>query len=113
MFILVEWSTRSGIFVALGPKMYQGFDSETSDIKRSSKGVPHSHKFIMQEWLDMLLDENAERSLVEINSLRLDKNKKMCRMKMKRKSLSDIHLKTNVQADKVTCVPLSKFGKFL
>ena len=93
--------------------MYQGLDYDSEEIKRSTKGVPHRHQFMINEWKNMLLNENAERTRVEINGLRLNKDKKMCRYKMLRKSLSDIHLKTNVLSDKITCTPLRIDGKYL
>ena len=110
---LVEWKCNRGLFVALGPKMYQGLDYDSEEVKRSTKGVPHRHQFMIDEWKNMLLDENTERTRVEIDGLRLSKDKKMCRYKMFRKSLSDIHLKTNVLPDKITCTPLRINGKYL
>ena len=110
---LVEWKCNRGLFVALGPKMYQGLDYDTADIKRSTKGVPHGHKFMIDEWSKMLLDEDAERTTVPIRGFRLSKDKKMCRYTMLRKSLSEIHLKTNVLPDKITCTPLRVDGKYL
>ena len=106
--ILAEWETRGGTFVALGNKMYQGFDNATNTTKKSTKGIPHVNKFEMDTWLGVLLDESFPQQSVTINSLRLNRNKEMSRMKLQRKSLSDIFLKLQVQSDRISCTPLMK-----
>ena len=108
-----EWETRGGTFVALGNKMYQGFDPTSGTIKKSTKGIPHSNQYSMDTWLGVLLDESFPRQSVTINSLRLNQKKEMSRMILQRSSLSDIFLKMNVEPDKITCTPLMKNKKIL
>ena len=112
-FFLAEWETRSGTFVALGNKMYQGYDEATESTKKSTKGIPHVNKFEMDTWLSVLLDESFPQQSVQINSLRLNRNKEMSRMCCNRSALSDLFLKMQVQADKVTCTPLMQNNEYL
>ena len=111
--ILAEWETRDGTFVALGNKMYQGFDKTRNNTKKSTKGIPHVNDFAMDTWLSVLLDSEFPKQSVTINSLRLNRNKEMSRMKMQRSSLNDVFLKMQVQSDKITCKPLMLNKKFL
>ena len=112
--ILAEWETRDGTFVALGNKMYQGFDNATNTIKKSTKGLPHVNSFAMETLLGALLDESFPRQQVTINSLRLNRvNKEMSRMKCHRSALSDVFLKMQVQSDKVSCTQLMQNNEYL
>ena len=92
--------------------MYQGFDKKNG-IKKSTKGIPHINSFTMETWLSVLLDENFEKQSVTINSLRLNRNKEMSRMKCQRAALSDVFLKMQVQRDKISCTPLKKNNEYL
>ena len=68
----------------------------------------------MKLFQSVLLDENTPRQRVTLNSLRLNRNKEMTRMRMEKSSLSDIFVKLQVLADKITCVPLrDQSGKLL
>ena len=94
--------------------MYQGYDPERDSVKKSTKGVPTRNKFKMKLFQSVLLDETTPRQKVTINSLRLNRNKEMTRMQMEKSSLSDVFVKLQVLADKITCVPLTdQTGKFL
>ena len=88
--------------------MYQGFDKKSNDIKKSTKGIPHRNNYEIETWINVLLNSEFPRQSVTIDSLRLNQQKEMSRMKFKRSSLSDIFLKMQVQDDKVTCLPLMK-----
>ena len=112
-FYSAEFETAKGTFVALGNKMYQGYAPETDVTKKSTKGVPSRNQFKMRLFQSVLLDEKTPRQKITINSLRLNKNKEISRMKMEKSSLSDIFVKMQVLADKITCAPLSKNGKYL
>ena len=103
---------RSGLFIALGNKMYQGSDT-VEGIKKSTKGIPHSNQFEMETWLDVLLNEACPNQTVQIDSLRLNRKKEMSRMSVTRSALSDIFLKMQVNSDKVTCTPLKQYNEFL
>ena len=94
--------------------MYQGYDPERDNIKKSTKGVPTRNKFKMKLFQSVLLDEQTPRQKVTINSLRLNRNKEMTRMRMEKSSLSDVFVKLQVLADKITCTPLrDQNGKLL
>ena len=67
--------------------MYQGYDPERDNIKKSTKGVPTRNKFKMKLFQSVLLDEQTPRQKVTINSLRLNRNKEMTRMRMEKSSL--------------------------
>ena len=112
LLILAEWESRKGTFVALGNKMYQGFD-EASGTKKSTKGIPHVNSFAMDTWLGALLDESFPHQEVTINSLRLNRNKEMSRMRCQRAALSDVFLKMQVADDKISCTPLMKNDEYL
>ena len=92
--------------------MYQGFDSQNGT-KKSTKGIPHINKFEIDTWLSVLLDESFPHQKIEINSLRLNRNKEMSRMKCQRSALSDVFLKMQVQSDKISCKPLMKNKEYL
>lgn len=110
---LAEWETRDGTFVALGNKMYQGFDQKSKTTKKSTKGIPHINEYSIETWLSVLLDSSFPQQSVHINSLRLNHKKIMTRMKQQRNSLSEIFLKMQVQHDKISCKPLMSNKKIL
>ena len=93
--------------------MYQGLDAPSGEIKKSTKGIPHSNQYSMEIWLGVLLDSSFPQQSVTINSLRLNQKKEMSRMKMLRSSLSDIFLKMHVGNDKISCSPLMQNNKYL
>ena len=93
--------------------MYQGFDQKTGEIKKSTKGIPHSNQYSMETWIGVLLDTDFPKQSVFINSLRLNQKKIMSRMRLQRSSLSDIFLKMHVCEDKVSCRPLMRNNKVL
>ena len=47
-YFSAEWETRDGTFVALGNKMYQGFDPKSGSTKKSTKGIPHINDYTME-----------------------------------------------------------------
>ena len=104
--ILVEWSTTNGELVALAAKSYMGFDYDTGVSKRATKGIPHSIQMQLQHFRDVLYQTNEDRHIVDINSLRLNKEKIMCRTNCVKQGLSDIFIKLAVDSDKITCLPL-------
>ena len=93
--------------------MYQGFDQKSGKTKKSTKGIPHINSFEMKTWISVLLDESFPKQSVMINSLRLNRNKEMSRMKCQRSSLSDIFVKMQVQTDKISCTPLKQNSMYL
>ena len=93
--------------------MYQAYCGDQNEFKRSTKGIPHSNKFSMEIFKSVLLDETTPKQTVDVNSLRLDRNKNMTRTSVTKTSLSDIFLKMRVESDRITCSPLSKNGQIL
>ena len=110
---LVEWETSNGTFVALTSKSYQCYDVDKNEIKKSTKGIPHSFKFSMDTFQRVLLDEEMPRQTVEINSLRRNLQKEMTRQKMEKTCLSDIFVKMQTSSDKISCTPLTVNGEYL
>ena len=105
-FILVEWSTTNGELVALAAKSYMGFDYDAGVSKRGTKGIPHSIKMEMQYFRQVLYQTNEDHHIVSINSLRLNRDRVMCRTNCVKQGLSDIFIKLAVDTDKITCLPL-------
>ena len=101
------------MIIALTNKSYQCLDMDNNDIKKSTKGIPHKNEFEMKLFENVLLDETLPRQTIEINSLRRDRFKEICRMNIEKTSLSDIFIKMQVQPDKITCKPLEIAGKIL
>ena len=60
----------------------------------------------MDQFLSVLLDEDLPQDKIEINSIRLNRNKQMSRMKITKVGLSDIFIKMQVSDDKISCSPL-------
>jgi hypothetical protein len=93
--------------------MYQCYCHDKDEVKKSTKGVPHSNKFAMDMFKDVLLDQSTPIQKVNINSLRLNKLKQISRISTMKTSLSDIFVKMRVADDKITCSPLMKDGQIL
>ena len=91
--------------MALGCKSYFSVNLDTENSKRSSKGIPHSIKLTMDEYRDKLFNSSKPHT-VEMQSLRLNTDKKMARFKLIKKGLSDLFYKMSVDADKITCTPV-------
>ena len=108
---VVEYEFTKGIFVGLAPKSYKVWRSDGEE-KRSSKGIPHSIPLDIAKYQNILLKDDTHR--VSIPHLRLSKEKKMMSAVLKKRGLSDIHIKMRVHDDKVTCTPLqNQDGTFL
>jgi len=113
LFPLVEWECSNGTFIALTNKMYQAYDFEHDELKKSTKGIPHSNDFPMDIFQSVLLDQNFPRQTVQINSLRRNQDKEMARMVIEKTSLSDVFVKMQVSDDKVSCTPLKLNGEYV
>lgn len=83
------------------------------EIKEAKKGIPHGTRLEMDVFKECLYGEGDFIHTVEVNSLRLDRDKRMTRTRLRKMGLSDIHIKLGVQRDKITCEPLKKDQKFL
>ena len=113
IFILAEWETGHGTFIALGNKMYQCYCNEKDEFKKSTKGVPTKNHFEMEMFKSVLLDQTTPRQTVTINSLRLNNDKEIARISTTKSSLSDIFVKLRTGPDKITCSPLTRDGKLI
>lgn len=86
------------------------FDNRYLDrIKEAKKGIPHSWRLELRDFLDTLYGNNDKHS-VEVRSLRLNNDRKMTRTTLRKYGLSDIHVKMAVQSDRVQCLPLRENG---
>ena len=56
---------------------------------------------------------NSEAHYADFESLRLNKDKKMARIKTTKSCLNDLFVKFHVSYDKVTCQPLKINGQYL
>ena len=60
---------------------------------------------------DVLLNDSPH--FVSYDQLRLDNNKQMSHATLNKKGLSNLHIKTSVHKDKVTCTPLMLDGEYI
>jgi hypothetical protein len=93
--------------------MYQAYCNDKDEVKKSTKGVPHSNQFSMKIFQDVLLDQSTPIQKVKITSLRLNRDKEIARINTEKRSLSDVFVKMRVSPDKITCSPLTKDGVIL
>ena len=82
------------------------------EIKEAKKGIPHQFKLELAEFKEVLYGEDFKHK-VQVKSLRLDRDKRMCRTTLQKSGLTDIHVKMRVEWDRVTCEPLEKDGQFV
>ena len=106
-----EFGFQKGRFCALSPKCYFSLDTTNDDVKMGSKGVPYTAKLELQMYLNRLY--NSEAHYAEFESLRLNKDKQMARIKTTKSCLNDLFVKFQISYDKVTCNPLKINGKYL
>jgi len=66
----------------------------------------------MDEYLNTLY-QKGDRHMIEIQSLRLSKEKKMARYNLHKKGLSDLFYKMQVAEDRISCTPLKIDGEYL
>lgn len=100
-----------GRFIALSPKAYYCFNEDTGEVKFGSKGVPKSCNLTLATYLECLY--GLESHKIEMQTLRLNREKQMSRIKMRKRGLSDIAVKFFVDDDKITCRPLKKNKKYV
>ena len=107
---LEEFGISKGHFVALSPKCYFTYDANSEDIKKGTKGVPHSCDLVIDNFLNKLYGRTDHS--VELRSLRV-LGGKMSRTIQERKSLSDLFCKFRVENDRITCTPLTENNMYL
>ena len=66
----------------------------------------------MSEYREKLFNP-AKVHRIEMQSLRLNKDKKMARFRILKNGLSDLFYKLAVQPDKITCTPLTANNTYL
>lgn len=96
-------------------------NAEDNTLKEAKKGIPHAVKLNLDNYKDTLfnsLDEYnpsglREQHTVIVNSLRCDNTKKMSRMSVIKRGLSDLYHKHYVDNDAITCSPLKLNGNYL
>ena len=91
--------------------MYYKYFSE--EIKKATKGIPHRCELSIEEFKQVLYGNETFEHRVDVRSLRLNREKEMTRTLLRKRGLTDIHLKMAVASDKVVCEPLKKRGKFI
>ena len=109
----VEWETTVGSMIALTCKTYQCEGKDKDDIKRSTKGTPHSTKILQEAFRKALTgDLPEEENKVQINSLGL-KNRIMHRSTTTKRMLNNIFYKMQLEDDGITARPLQINGVYL
>ena len=103
---LGEFQFTNGEYVALCPKSYYVVNYDNDSTKRSSKGIPHNVDVKMRDYREKLFNPAREHK-IRLQSLRLNREKKMCRFSIEKKGLSDLYYKMQVQSDQITCTPIS------
>ena len=102
-----EFSTTNGEMIALCPKNYFAYCYDTSETKDGRKGIPKWAELTMNDFRETLYHDNKDRNVVEVKSLRLDRqNKQMTRTTTRKAGLSGVHVKLRVATDRITCTPL-------
>jgi len=108
-----EFSTRNGEMISLAPKSYFAHCRETNNTKDGRKGIPKWFDLRLADFYDVLYNDHAEKNITEVRSLRLDRDKRMCRTTTRKSGLTSIHVKLSVQSDRVTCKPLMENNFYL
>ena len=105
-FLKVEWETTVKSMIALTCKTYQCLGNDPEDIKRSTKGVPHSNR-IEQSTFKNALTGNLDVSdnTVKIRSLGLKNRVMHCHTTIE-KMLSTVFYKMQLDNDGITSRPL-------
>ena len=96
---------------ALGAKSYCGHNYETNELKKGSKGIPHAIKLEVETFKNVLYEHCSHQ--FKLGTLRLSKEKKMCRYSSLKVGLTDLYVKHQLDSDRITCSPLRVNGKLL
>ena len=109
----VEFLSTYGQMLSLCPKSYRAHCHNTDQSKIGKKGIPLWFDIALAEYYDILYNDEAGKSVAEVSSLRLDKNKTMTRTSLRKNGLTGIHAKRGVQDDRISTEPLSVNGEFI
>ena len=100
-----EFQTTRGEMISLCPKTYYAHCLESKSTKDGRKGIQNSVELEAAEFKDVLYG-TIENHRTTLNSLRLNKEKKMTRTSTNKRGLSGIIYKTAVKEDRILCEPL-------
>ena len=75
------------------------------------QGLPHHLQLELNQFKEALYGQTSH--YVTIHGLRLNSDKKMCKMRMKKKGLSCLFKKFSVADDGITCRPLTINNQFI
>ena len=109
----VEFLTTNGQMISLCPKSYRAHCRDSDESKIGKKGIPMWFDIKLQDYLDCLYNDDAEKSVAQVCSLRLDKEKQMSRTSLRKVGLSAIHAKRGVMDDRISTQPLTENGVFI
>ena len=109
----VEFLTTFGQMISLCPKSYRAHCITSDESKIGKKGIPMWFDVKLQDYYNCLYDDTAEKSVAQVCSLRLDKEKKMTRTSLRKVGLTAIHAKRAVLDDRISTEPLSENGKYI
>lgn len=109
----VEFLTQNGQMISLAPKSYYAHCQDTDVVKDGRKGIPKWFNLRLNNFLETLYNDNADKHYAEVRSLRLNKDKQMTRTTTTKAGLTAIHVKLAVQNDRVTCVPLQRDSQYI
>ena len=99
-------TTSDGEMISLCPKSYIVHCRKTSETKDGRKGIPNYVKLTARDFFDTLYEKRGSDNRVEVRSLRLNNERKMGRTTTMKAGLSNVHVKLQVQMDKISCAPL-------
>lgn len=92
--------------ISLCPKNYVVHCRTIQETKDGRKGIPNYIDLSTKEFLDTLYGDCLVNNQVEVRSLRLNKQKTMSRTATLKAGLSPIHVKLQVEDDRISCKPL-------
>ena len=101
-----EWSTTSGAFIALCPKMYYACEGE-GNIKKGAKGISEKNMLTYKKYWDCLYDNKSD--CIQNTSFRM-KGSEMVTLLQRKRGLSNVHCKTFVQNDRISTCTFNKFN---
>ena len=101
-----EFHTCNGQMIALCPKGYIAHCRDQMETKDGRKGIPNYIDLTVEQYLDTLYERVFDHK-VEVRSLRkVNKEGRIGRTKTIKAGLSNIHVKLQVDQDRVSCRPL-------
>lgn len=109
----VEFLTTNGQMISLAPKSYRAHCMTADISKIGKKGVPLWFDLKLKDYYDCLYNNEAEKSVAQVCSLRLDKEKKMSRTSLRKVGLTAIHVKRAVLDDRISTEPLKENGFYI